>query len=236
MPEAESHRVSLARAATGGRDLVGMAVRYLQDCDEVGLLSELRAHWTLEELVSLLHSSSDDMVKVAATCLGMVGSYGCCPALAATLHHPDSVVVSVAELALWQIWFRSGPPDACGELHHAARLMAEDRYDAAVAALDGVIAAAPEYAEAYNQRAIAGYLDERFPQAAADCRQAVRLNPTHFAALAGLGHCFAQLGRYRDALGAYRGALRIHPRMAGVRQSIRQIRSVLGGHDGVPAR
>lgn len=214
--------------ASHGADLVAVAVKYLRQSDEEGLTAELQRNWSTERLVALLSSNNQDAVKIAAVCLGLVGTLDCCPALAAALHHGDSVVVSVTEIALWQVWFRSGPSDACREVHDAAALMEAGRYSEATCVLDNVISEAPDYAEAYNQRAIAHYLTDRCVDAIADCKRALRLNPTHFAALAGMGHCLAHLGRFSEALIAYQGALELHPRMEGIRQSIRQVRTILG--------
>ena len=220
--------IGIVYGADRGQNLVAATIGYLRRCDEPGLVAELEAHWTPDELVALLNSNSDETAKVAATCLGAIGTWACCPALAAALRHDDSVVVAVAELALWQIWFRAGPSEACCRLYRAAHLMADERYRESVSLLDRIVADAPDFAEAYNQRAIAHYLTDRFVEAASDCRRALRLNHLHFAALAGLGHCLAHLGRLPEALEAYYGALNIHPRMNGVRQSITQIRSILG--------
>jgi len=59
----------------------------------------------------------------------------------------------------------------------------------------------PRFAEAYNQRAIAQYLQEQFSQSIADCRRTIELMPCHFGAWAGLGHCHAHEGRLEKAAG-----------------------------------
>jgi cytochrome c-type biogenesis protein CcmH/NrfG len=37
--------------------------------------------------------------------------------------------------------------------------------------------------------------------------------PCHFGAWAGMGHCHAHVGRFKDALAAYRKALAINPHL-----------------------
>ena len=64
----------------------------------------------------------------------------------------------------------------------------------------------------------------------ADCRRTLRLNGHHFGALAGLAHSYASLGQLDRALNAYHHALRVHPRLEGIRQSISQIRAYLRRH------
>lgn len=213
---------------------VAAALRHLRDYDETALAAELHTVWPVERLVAFLDSSDDDTVKVAAAALGVVGNLAHCSALAAALHHDDALVVTMAEHALWQIWFRAAPLDACRGAQQAARLIAQGCCSDAIELLGQVVRTAPEFAEAYNQRAMAYCLTDHHAESLADCRRTIRLNPTHFAALAVMGHCFVHLAQYRRALGAYHAALNIHPRMDGIRQSIRQVRSVLGPPTGVP--
>lgn len=84
-----------------------------------------------------------------------------------------------------------------------------------------------EFAEAYNQRAIALYLSERFPEAVEDCKAALTRVPQHFGAMSGMGHCHAHLGQWRQAKHCYRLALAIHPRLEGIQCSLEQIEQLL---------
>ena len=52
---------------------------------------------------------------------------------------------------------------------------------------------------------------------------ALRLNPYHFAAAANLGHTYVEEGDVLSALRYYRYALRIHPRLADLREAVRSI-------------
>ncbi|MHC4089620.1 MAG: tetratricopeptide repeat protein [Planctomycetota bacterium] len=230
MSLSQSHQATLTWETDREQQFVATAVRHLAHRDESGLTAELQRNWSLKQLVAFLECDDDNTVKLAAACLSVMGTFAHCRALAGALQHDDAVVAAVAEHALWRIWFRAGPDDACRDTKRAACLIARQRYQEAIDLLNEVTADAPDLAEAYNQRAIAYYLSDRHLEAIADFRRTVRLNPTHFAALAGMGHCFLHLGQYQRALEAYRAALDIHPRMDGLRQSIRQIRSVLNQH------
>ena len=141
----------------------------------------------------------------------------------------------MAEHALWMIWLRHPDPGLTRELQDAVRLIDRDREREAIARLDQLIARAPDFAEAYNQRGIAYCLIDRPLESVSDCQRAASLNPDHFAAYAGMGHGFVQLRRYREALESYRKALDIHPRMEGVRQSIRQLEGILARIDRTSA-
>ncbi|MCP4250127.1 MAG: tetratricopeptide repeat protein [bacterium] len=221
-------------ALTPERRFVASVLGHLRRDDPDGLRDELDAGWSNELLVEFLHGDDDDTAKVAAACLGVAGSIEHSAALAGALHHDDAVMVAVAEHALWQIWFRSARPPACIKVARSAHLIAQQRYTEARHLLDDAIALDPDFAEAYNQRAIAYFLTDRGVESMADCQRALRRNRWHFAARAGLGHCLANLGQYTRALGHYHAALRIHPRMDGIRQSIQEIRRTVESAARVP--
>src|SRR5205823_2988767 len=89
----------------------------------------------------------------------------------------------------------------------------------------------PKFAEAYNQRAIAYYLQEQYNESIVDCRRAVELMPCHFGAWAGSGHCEAHLGHLREAITCYRKALEINPHIEGISQTIQAIEQQLDAED-----
>ena len=182
--------------------------------------------WTVEDLLGCLDSHDDEAVAAAALCLGCIGDAALSPSLAPLLHHADPVVSAAAEQALWSVWFRSGSALAQSLICQAVCLLEGDRWDEAAAVLTEIVTEEPGFAEAWNQRGIARYLAGRLCDSIADWKRVIRLNPHHFGAMAGLGHCFALLGRRTDALDCYHAALHIHPRMDGIRQAIQQLRSV----------
>ncbi len=69
----------------------------------------------------------------------------------------------------------------------------------------------PDFAEAWNRRAVLYYLQKQYRKSLMDCRQVLDLNPIHFGALHGLGLCHAALGDYSAAIRAFRQALEIQP-------------------------
>lgn len=182
--------------------------------------------WTVEDLLSWLDGDDDEAVAAAALCLGCIGDAALSPSLALLLHHADPVVSAAAEQALWSVWFRSGSPLAQSLICQAVCLLEGDRWHKAAEVLTEIVAEEPGFAEAWNQRGIARYLAGSFCGSIADWKRVMQLNPHHFGAMAGLGHCFALLGRRTDALDCYHAALDIHPRMDGIRQAIQQLRSV----------
>lgn len=194
------------------------------------LLVYLRNHWQTKDLVALLGCGEPDTVKTALVCLSLVGALADSPAVVRALHACDKMVAKFAEHCLWSIWLRDGEPEANAQLQQAVQLIAEERLDEALDVLDNLLECAPGLAEAYNQRAIVLFLAGEYEAAADDCRQTLKHNPHHFAAMAGLGHCHAAEGRFREAYDAYRSALEIHPRLEGLHRSMQTIRECLRRH------
>lgn len=171
---------------------------------------------------------------MAASCLGVLGGPGAILPLAGGLRHDDPAVVSASEDALWRLWFGAAGSAARRRLMGAMGMIEQGHYDAAIETLAHLIDGEPDFAEAYHQRAITRYLQGDYVGSAADYKQTIRLNPCHFAALAGLGRAHADLGNMAEASAAYHQALQVHPRMEGVQQAMRKIFSTDNICDPVP--
>ena len=197
----------------------------LESKDVEGLHELLKSRWSLEELTSFLGSDECDVRKVAALALALVGGKCCIGAVASQLRHADPMVNQMAEHALWSIWFRCGCKDANHELCRGTKALNRRDFASAIAHFTRAIEIDPKFAEAYNQRAIVKYLQERFDESMQDCLKAVELMPCHFGAWAGLGHCQAHEGRLTDALESYDRALAINPHMESIRQMVCELRA-----------
>jgi Flp pilus assembly protein TadD len=92
--------------------------------------------------------------------------------------------------------------------------------DAAVNSASRLIARAPKYAEAYNQRAIALFIQGRFAESAEDCQRVLKLNPYHVGAISGLAQCQIQLNQLHEALGTLRRAAKLQPHSQSIRENI----------------
>ena len=191
------------------------------------VLARLQASWPPERLVEFLSSPRDAVAKVAATCLGMTGDMRHCEPLVLALGHASEQVAIAAENALWSLWMRGGSDEACARLHDAVERLRQDAVEAALALLDELICSEESFAEVHHQRAIALHSLERLDEAEVAYRRAVALNPHHFSAIAGLGHICAQRGQCSAALGHYRRALGIHPRMAEIRDIVPELEAAV---------
>ena len=204
----------------------------LERQDLPGLMSLLKTRWTGDQLRGLLNGNHTDAKKVALLALGLVG-HGCClPELAQQLKDPDPMVNEMAEHALWSIWFRLGTPQANHELGRGAQALGRRDFEHAITHFTRAIEDSPKFAEAYNQRAIAHYLQEHWEPSIEDCKVAIELMPFHFGALAGMGHCHAHLGQLRRAIKCYEKALAVNPHLSCIKQAICELkRRVRAGED-----
>src|SRR3954452_12687234 len=144
------------------------------------LLAFLKSHWSGQQIISLLKSDHGDARKVAALCLSLVGTNCCVGEIAKLLRDPDPMVNSLAEHALWNIWFRAGPPEANHQLARGAQALERRDFQHAITHFDRALQLAPDFAEAYNQRALATHLLEEFEESLKDCQSAAKLMPCHF--------------------------------------------------------
>ncbi|NOS99799.1 MAG: tetratricopeptide repeat protein [Phycisphaerales bacterium] len=225
---AEADRLLPFPANQSCHSFVAAVKSFVADADEIGLRRYLQLNWNLSSLTRLIHGDEVESARTAAYCLGVVGGEAGVLTLTGALSHDDPGVAAAAEDALWRSWFNAAGAGARRHVTDAVELMAEERYDAAVATLDGVIEQHPRFPEAYHQRGLARHLMGDGRGAIDDFQKASELNPCHFAAHAGMGRSYADSGRYGEALASLRRALRIHPRFDGVRQSIRLIHEARG--------
>jgi tetratricopeptide (TPR) repeat protein len=199
----------------------------LERRDVAGLMHLLESRWSCDQLRTLLHSNHPrhlDAKKVGLLALAMVGTTCTIEDVAVELKHPDKMVNEMAEHALWSIWFRGGSDAANHELARGAQAMERRDYRHAIEHFDRAIELSPNFAEPYNQRAIARYLLDHYELSIEDCRRAVELMPCHFGALAGMGHCYVHLGEAVEAIEAYERALALNPHLDCVRQTVEQLK------------
>ena len=200
----------------------------LEAKDLSGLLCHLKSHWTPDQIIDLLSCPDEDARKVAALALSLVGGSCCIPAIAERLRDSDPMTNQMAEHALWSIWFRAGGAMANAELARGTECLSDRDFDGALSHFNRAIELRPDFAEAYNQRAITFYLLEDFQRSKRDCEMVTELMPCHFGAWAGLGHCYAHLENLCQAVRCYERALQINPHLEDIRQAVHELRNRLG--------
>ncbi len=131
--------------------------------------------------------------------------------LVEALKDPDEDRRSQATEELWQIWFEQKGEAGLQILQRAQILLQAGEANQAEALLNQLILDLPDFAEAWNRRAVLYFVRGQYRKAITDCQETIRRNPLHFGALHGLGLSYASLGEYSNAIHAFRQALEIQP-------------------------
>ena len=181
--------------------------------------------YTEGTLTRLLDSGDVRARRAALLALSLIGSMAANETCAARLHDEDAEVRRMAADTLWALWFHAGSAEHNHELQRVLRVRDREK---AVGHLDKLLGKAPEFAEAYNQRAILRFSLKQYDRSVADCERALELNPFHFGAQAGMGQCFLQLRKPKAALKAFRNALRINPNLDSIAETVKALESTLG--------
>jgi tetratricopeptide (TPR) repeat protein len=127
------------------------------------------------------------------------------------LKSTDPNIRERATRQLWSIWFWQKGKMPLEQIEESERLLSEGNVAAATSILDDLVDALPDFAEAWNRRAVLRFMTQKYDRAIADCEMVLKLNPVHFGALHGLGLCHAALGNYSAAIRAFGSALEIQP-------------------------
>ena len=203
------------------------ALMYTNDVDEDNLRQVLSLKYTESDLVDYLQNEDLLVARAAATALGLIGRMDVVPVLVKNLKNNDYRASVNTEESLWNIWSRSGNDDVDKMLNVGKRHIENEKFTEAIERFSAVIEVAPNFAEGYNQRAIACFVIGEWEKAIEDCKQTVKLNPYHFGAYAGMGHAYLRLGDIEAAIEAYKQALTINPNLISIAKVIIQLRRVL---------
>ncbi len=127
------------------------------------------------------------------------------------LKSPDQTVRNGATQELWCIWFQQKGVYGLEQIGRSQVLLEAGETAQAETVLTELIKDQPDFAEAWNRRAVLFYRQGEYQKSLADCQDVIRLNPVHFGALHGLGLCYVALEEYGKAIQAFRRALDIQP-------------------------
>lgn len=144
---------------------------------------------------------------------------------------PDADAAAPVEQAIRARWLNSGSATVDILLERAAAAESEGDSELAIRFLDEATDLAPEYAETWNRRANLAYRTEDYSGAVAAIQETLKREPRHFAALAGLGLIYEELGQQRAALEAFRASLAVHPFYDVALQGVRRLEPRVDGRD-----
>jgi tetratricopeptide (TPR) repeat protein len=128
-----------------------------------------------------------------------------------------------------RIWLSSGSPTIDLLMERAAKAVAEKKLALGIKLLDHVVELAPDYAEAWNRRAYAHFLNEDVERAMGDLRRTLALDGHHFKALDGLSQILREIGQKKAALKALRELLEVHPFWPGAKQQLDELEREVEG-------
>lgn len=137
----------------------------------------------------------------------------------------DPINARGTENAIWQLWIETDDPGAAKAMAAGIAALDARDFEGALAIYDGLVAQAPDYAEAWNKRATTHYLLGNYERSLADIERTLALEPRHFGALAGRGMVQLERGDPLAAIEAFEAALEINPNLVGVRHNLQVLKS-----------
>ncbi|MEH2066618.1 MAG: tetratricopeptide repeat protein [Nostoc sp.] len=127
------------------------------------------------------------------------------------LKNPDATIREQATRKIWRIWFQQKGIYGLERIDRSQKLLDAGEITEAETDLTELLKEQPDFAEAWNRRAFLYYSIGDYQKSLADCQIVVQINPIHFGALHGMGLCYAALGKYSEAIRAFKRALEIQP-------------------------
>ena len=127
---------------------------------------------------------------------------------------PHGGAARVLSDEMWQIWLQAPDSDAQALLDEGVALLQMGAHSESRARLIALVRYCPNYAEGYNQRAFAAFLQGDLEAALLDLHAAIALQPVHLGALTGKVLTLIRLGRDAEAQVVLRNALSINPWLA----------------------
>jgi len=202
-------------------------LRYLDDENSAGFITAVSSHYALSTLERLATCGQYLARRGAVLALSYLSDVRSGPVLARALHDSDRVVRVLAENGLFELWSRDGTESQQQQLRIVVRLNDAQQFEEAYVRALQLIEEAPQFAEAWNQRAIACYRLGQYEDAANDCHQTLELNPYHFAAALGMAHCYLDLEEGQAALDCFRRAFDLNPNLDSIQSQIEYLERAL---------
>ena len=123
----------------------------------------------------------------------------------------DAVEAGTLATEIWDLWFHAPSTEADTLMTQAMEMRSAHDYSNALFVLDQLVAVAPDWAEAWNQRATLRYMVRDFAGSLADIDRTLALEPKHFGALSGQAIILMHQGDMDGGQTALRKAVEIDP-------------------------
>jgi len=150
------------------------------------------------------------------------------PELMAELAEPDAQDVQGLQSEIRRRWSRSGSAAIDFLLQRGEDALEQGNFIRAAEHFSAAIDHDPNFAEAWNGRATAYFLQGEFGLSIADIRVTLALNPEHYGAMTGLGLILEEIGDSSRALAAFQLADAINPHQPAVTDALERLGRALG--------
>jgi tetratricopeptide (TPR) repeat protein len=201
--------------------------QFAADNDSAAFIRRIAQHYCPPTLERLAEWGAAEVRRAAISALGFVANYESNTVLGRALSDPDHAVRTLAEKGIRAVWCRAGNEYHRQKLEVIVRLNSKEHHHEALRRAAELIDQAPWFAEAWNQRAIAQFHLGRYAESIRDCHQALEINPYHFGAAVGMGHCYLRMGKPLVALECFQRALKLNPNLDAIRGLVRQLKRSL---------
>ena len=159
--------------------------------------------------------------------LADVGTMADIPLLLAALRDDADIIRGVAEQSIWGIWMRANDTAVDHRFQVGMSMVEQKDYAKAKAMLTEVIAMRPDFAEGWHRRGEVFVLLDDWDSAALDFQKALEINPNHFGALEGLGHCRLNRDDPKAAVEYFRRAIELNPNLWDVYEALERAQAKL---------
>ena len=132
---------------------------------------------------------------------------------------------------LLRLYSESGSDTADLLLRRARQAIGVENYADALKILDATIALQPDWAEGWNARATARYLDDDYNGSMADIAQTLKREPKHIGALMGMGMILEAREKREEALKIYERILEIAPHWKNAEEAADKLKKALAGSE-----
>jgi tetratricopeptide (TPR) repeat protein len=209
--------------------LLALYRQYLKDRDSDTFARRTAECYSQGTLQRLVEHDGRLVRRAAVLALGLLGDYEANATLGRALQDEDRTVRMLAEGAIRNVWTRVGTEDQQEQLQTILRLNLAKHFQEVIRRASELLKVVPWFAEVWNQRAIAHFALGHYREAIHDCHQALEINAYHFAAAAGMGQAYLQMGDRASALESFRRALRLNPDLEAVRVQIARLTRQIEG-------
>jgi tetratricopeptide (TPR) repeat protein len=137
----------------------------------------------------------------------------------------DEAQAKTIAASIEALWATPGSDTVSYLMQRAHGAVRSKNHDLALQLYDAVVGLAPDYAEAWNQRASAHYEKKDYERAMGDVRRTLALDPN----LDGLFHILHETGRKKEALKVGRQLLEVNPFHDGAKQLVEELAREIEG-------